>query len=77
MDDLTTYFEELLRNHRSIEIAEIEFHRMREEDEELNQEYLDWCHEREENPKRAFRNYCEEYLSDSQEVWDHLNDYDE
>lgn len=77
MDHLTSYFEQLIRTHRSIEIAEVEFHRMRDEDPELNADYLLWCRENDTTPKAGFRDFCDDFLSQDEEVWDSLSDYDE
>lgn len=77
MNDLNEFFTELLMQHRSIDIAESEFRRMLDDDEELRIDYKEWCDERGCTEKHGFRDFCEEYLETQDSIWESLNDYDE
>lgn len=77
MDNLNEFFQQLLDQHRSLEIAEIEFKRMMSEDPELSEEYREWCAEQGYNPKSGFKEYCEQYIDELGEKWDSLSDFDE
>ncbi len=77
MDNLSQFFRDLLMQHRSIEIAQSEFRRMMEDDEELRNDYKEWCEERGYKEKHGFADFCEEYLESEGSIWESLNDYDE
>lgn len=77
MNDITEIFIKVLNQAGSVDIAEAEFKKMISEDDELHSEYREWCHEVGNNERNGFLDFCEEYLSDRDEVWDNLNDYDE
>lgn len=77
MNDLNEFIQELLSHHRSIDIAESEFRRMMDDDEELRVDYKNWCEENGYTEKHGFRYYCEEYLDSQDSIWESLNDYDD
>ncbi len=77
MDDIRDYFISLLENHKSIDIAESDFKRAIAEDEDLRLLYRDWCHEVGSSEKNGFKDFCNEYVTENNEVWQSLNDYDE
>ena len=75
--EITEYFNTLIENSRSIDLAEAEFKRIISDDPKLKELYRDWCHENGHSSRDRFRDYAEEYLDNTDEVWDTLNDYDE
>lgn len=77
MDDIRDYFISLLENHKSIDIAESDFKRAIAEDEDIRRLYRDWCHEVGSSEKNGFKDFCNEYVTENNEVWQSLNDYDE
>lgn len=77
MNDITDIFIEILNQAGSVDVAESEFKMMIGEDDELHKRYRDWCHEVGNSERRGFVDFCEEYLSDRDSVWDNLSDYDE
>ena len=77
MNNVNEFIEELLTQHRSVEIAESEFRRMLADDDHLRQEYREWCDEYGYTEKHGFRDFCDEYLESQDSIWDSLNDYDE
>lgn len=77
MEDITDLFIEILRQAGSVDVAESEFKKLIGEDDELHQQYRDWCHEIGNTERRGFIDFCEEYLNDQDSVWDNLNDFDE
>ena len=76
-----TDFNELIANiiHQSgaIDIAEAEFKRMLADDNDLRNEYKDWCEEMGYSERKGFSEYAEEYISNREEKWDSLTDYDQ
>lgn len=76
MADITSIFDDILRQCRSVDIADAEFKKMIHEDHELREAYRDWCHEVGSSEKKGFLDYCEEYLDSQDSIWDTLNDYD-
>ncbi|MBR6639707.1 MAG: hypothetical protein IKL35_05015 [Muribaculaceae bacterium] len=77
MNDITQLFNSLLQQYGSIDIAEAEFKKLLHEDEELQEEYGEWCHAVGSTEKRGFLDYCEEYMDSQNSVWDSLKDFDE
>lgn len=77
MEDLTYYFETLINQNRSVDIAEAEFKRQLADDEELRRSYKEWCAENGTSEKRGFLDFCEDYLENQNSIWQSLNDYDE
>lgn len=77
MKDIEDYFEQILNEHRSIDIADYEFKRVLAEDPELQKLYKEWCHEYGHTERNGFREFCEEYRDNEDTVWDSLTDYDE
>ena len=43
--EITEYFNTLIENSRSIDLAEAEFKRIISDDPKLKELYRDWCHE--------------------------------
>lgn len=75
--ELTSYFASLLDNHRSIELAEAEFRRVMADDEEIRDQYKEWCAENGYSLRHGFSEYAEEYMETRASIWDALNNYDE
>lgn len=77
MNDITRIFDDMLQQHRSIDIAEAEFKKLIHEDENMREEYREWCDAVGSSEKNGFRDYCEEYIKSQDSIWDTLNDYDQ
>lgn len=77
MEDIRDYFISLLEAHKSVDIAESEFKRAIADDDSLRQQYRQWCHEVGSSEKNGFTDFCHEFMAESDEVWQSLNDYDE
>lgn len=67
----------MLTQFGSIDIAESEFERIINEDETLMREFKDWCEEMGYKEKKAFEQYCHEYLDNHASMFDTLTEYDE
>ncbi len=77
MNDITKLFIDLLNQFKSVDIADSEFKKMIHEDPELRAEYREWCETVGSSEKMGFLDYCEEYLSSQDSIYDMLNDFDE
>lgn len=77
MNDITNLFIDLLNHFKSVDIADSEFKKMIHEDPELRAEYREWCETVGSSEKMGFLDYCEEYLSSQDSIYDVLNDFDE
>lgn len=77
MDDITQFFKQLIEQSKSFDIAEAEFKRMIAEDEELRNEYSEWCHAVGSSERSGFRDFCDDYMQSQDNIWDSLTDYDE
>ncbi|WP_302321263.1 hypothetical protein [uncultured Duncaniella sp.] len=78
MEHITDYFNSLLKEYGSIDIAEAEFKKQLHEAPELKAAYREWCHEVGSSEKRGFMDYCEEYFDSQDTIWENLKDeYDD
>ena len=75
--DITEYFNSLISQTGSIDMAEAEFKRAIAEDNELHTIYREWCHENGSSERNGFLDFCDEYMEAQDSKWDSLNDYDE
>ena len=75
-EELITLFEQLLREHRSVDIAEAEFKRMVADDPDLRSMYREWCEENGHTERNGFLDYAEEFIESQNSIWDTLTDYD-
>lgn len=77
MKPITEIFVEYLDNYGSVDIAESEFKKNIHENPDLKSAYRQWCSDEGSSEKNGFFDFAEQYLSDRNEVWDTLTDYDE
>lgn len=77
MKDITELFQDIIRQNRSLDIAEAEFKKLIHEDAELREQYREWCDAVGSSEKMGFLDYCDEYLESQDSIYDALNDYDE
>lgn len=77
MSDITELFETLLRNFRSVDVANLELQRMIDEDSDLKNEYAEWCEENGYSERYGFVEFAEEYIENQNSIWDSLTDYDD
>lgn len=77
MKSITEIFVEYLDNYGSVDIAESEFKKNIHETPELKAAYRQWCSDEGSSEKNGFFDFAEEYLSNQNEVWDSLTDYDD
>lgn len=78
MKHITDFFNEMLQEYGSIDIAEAEFKKQLHEDTDLRDSYREWCHEVGSSEKNGFMDYCEEYFESQDSIWDNLKDeYDD
>ncbi|MDO5395732.1 MAG: hypothetical protein Q4F07_07190 [Bacteroidales bacterium] len=76
-NDITEFFISLIDTHRSIDVAEAEFKRIVADDDDLQQQYKDWCDENGFSIRNGFSDFAEDYLEKCDSIWDSLNDYDD
>lgn len=75
--DLEQMMLNTLRHSRTVDIAESDFKHAINDDAELKKLYRSWCHREGYTEKYGFRDFCETYLEDQQEMFDNLeNDFD-
>lgn len=77
MKSITEIFVEYLDNYGSVDIAESEFKKNIHENPELKAAYRQWCSDEGSSEKNGFFDFAEGYLSNQNEVWDSLTDYDD
>ena len=77
MEDITEVFVRILHECDSTDIAEAQFKKMLGEDENLKENYAEWCHMNGSSFRNGFMDFAEEYLDSRNSIWDSLTDYDE
>ena len=77
MTDFNELIENISHQTGAIDIAEAEFKRMLADDSDLRREYKDWCDEMGYTERKGFSDYAEEYISNREEKYDSLTDYDQ
>jgi len=77
MTDLTEFFADLLRQHRSVDIANDAFKKLLNDDSDLKAAYSEWCHEVGSSEKDGFIDFCEEYLENQDSIYDSLSEYND
>lgn len=75
--DIPSLIIELLHQFGSIDIAESEFSRQIHEDEKMMIAFREWCNEMGYKERKAFVEYCQEYINENEEIFDSLSDYNE
>lgn len=76
-EEITDFFENLIRQSGTYDIARSEFQRLVDDDDELRQQYSQWCEENGYSMRRGFDIYCEEFFNNQNSAMDSLKDYDE
>ncbi len=77
MNDITSFFRQLIEQSKSLDIAEAEFKRIIADDAQLKNEYSEWCNAVGSSERDGFRDFCDDYIESQDTIWDSLTDYDE
>lgn len=75
MEEITSFFEEILNTHRSLDFAEDAFKKMKAEDPVLRRQYREWCQENGYSERYGFNDYCSQLLEQQREAFDSLDEY--
>lgn len=75
--DIAEYYISLLEQFRSIAVAEQEFRRHMEDDEDMQKAYLEWCEINEFSPREGLREFGTQYIEAREDRWNSLDDFDE
>lgn len=76
MENITDLFMTIIKQSPSLDIVESEFRQMLIDDPELKRAYKEYCREEGTSERRGFRDFCDQYLEDQNDVWNSLSDYD-
>lgn len=77
MKDITEIFIHYINQFGSPDMAEFEFKKAIHDDRELRDDYRQWCQDTGSTEKSGFFDFCDEYLSEQNDVWENLSDFDE
>lgn len=75
--DITDFFVSLIESNGAIDVAEAEFKRIVADDDELREQYKQWCDDTGTTERHGFSDFAAEYMENHDAIWDSLNDYDE
>lgn len=76
-NDITIIFDDIIKQYRTLDLAEEMFRSMMEDDKQLEADYQEWCDTMGVSGRKGFAYYYEEYLEQQDSVWDSLDDHDE
>lgn len=74
---ITEYFDHILSQQRSIDMAESEFKMMICDDSALKAAYKKWCADNGLSEKNGFIAYCNSYLDNEDDKWTVLDESDD
>lgn len=75
--DIVTFFTDIINQAGSYDIARAEFFRIIADDDELQQQYREWCDENGYSERKGFDEFIDQRIDSHDSVWSSLNDYDE
>ena len=75
--DIVTFFTDIINQAGSYDIARAEFFRIIADDDELQQQYREWCDENGFSERKVFDEFIDKRIDSHDSVWSSLNDYDE
>lgn len=73
MNDL---FIHIIGQTSSLDMAESEFRRLLVDEPELRRKYREYCREIGTSERNGFKDFCEEYMQEQDNVWNSLSDFD-
>lgn len=77
MKHILEIFDDIIASHRSIDMAESEFRMLCTDDENVRQQYRDYCRREGLSEKKAFTDYCQEVFDTENDKWEILRDEDD
>lgn len=75
--DITNRFVRFLEEHGSVDMADHAFKKALHEDPQLREDYSEWCLAVGSTEKNGFTDFCEEFLSNQDSIYDSLSDYND
>ncbi|RXE72075.1 hypothetical protein ED352_02320 [Muribaculaceae bacterium Isolate-002 (NCI)] len=76
-NDIVRFFTDLIEQSGSYDIARAEFHRIMADDDDLHEQYCEWCDENGYSERNGFDEFIDQRIDSHDSVWNTLNDYDE
>ena len=76
MESMTDLFINIINQTDSLDMAESEFRRMLVDEPELRRQYKQYCREVGSSERNGFKDFCEEYMEEQDNVWNSLSDFD-
>lgn len=67
----------LLSQYRSSDLAEREFKKLLYEDNEIKEEYKEWCDTLGYSHKSGYAEYLEAQKEEEESLWDSINEYED
>lgn len=75
MNDISEILRELLDRYSNTSDLDLEFERMRREDEEFEKDYIEWCDENGYNVKDGYRDFINEIIESQDSFWDNYQEF--
>ncbi|MFI3240580.1 MAG: hypothetical protein R3Y22_08345 [Bacteroidales bacterium] len=74
---ITDLLNSLLSQYRSSDLAEREFKKLLYEDNEIKNEYNEWCDALGYSYRSGYSEYLEEQKEQEESLWDSINEYED
>lgn len=74
---IVQFITDLIQQSGSYDIARAEFYRIISDDDDLRQQYRQWCDDNGYSEREGFDEFVDRRIDNLDSVWDSLNDYDE
>ncbi len=74
MYDIAEILRSLLDRHSRASEAEQQFARMLDDDEQLKNDYREWCEEQDIDFKTGYRDFLDELIESRDSIWENLNE---
>lgn len=76
MEEMHDLFVHIINQTDSLDMAESEFRHLLVDDPELRRQYREYCREMGTSERNGFKDFCEEFMQEQDNVWNSLSDFD-
>lgn len=76
MEEMHDLFVHIINQTDSLDMAESEFRHLLVDDPELRRQYREYCREMGTSERNGFKDFCEDFMQEQDNVWNSLSDFD-
>ncbi|MBR3101988.1 MAG: hypothetical protein IKH19_09570 [Muribaculaceae bacterium] len=75
MYDISEILQELLDRYSNTSQLDREFNRMLQEDEDMQEDYREWCDVHGYSTTSGYRDYIDEFVESQDSIWDNYKEF--